>query len=882
MSDSESEDEDFEWDPFTWLGFISFESWCNLSDQMLVIYYPKDAIREKFGSNEWTHLKALFYGSNLSHVEECGIHLIYANGFQCQQHEECQWKLCLKGCEINELPLIEFPYELSSLSLRECKNLESLPSTICELKSLTTLSCYGCSRLKSFPEIPPKGLENLRKLQLGGTTIQELPSSIRNLKGLQNLDLAYCSNLLSLPETICHLKSLAFLSCQGCSQLKSFPEIREVMENLRKLHLDGTAIQELPSSIQSLKGLQYLNLAYCRDLLSLPETICYLKSLAFLSCQGCSQLKSFPEIREVMENLRKLHLDGTAIQELPSSIQSLKGLQYLNLAYCRDLLSLPETICYLKSLAFLSCQGCSQLKSFPEIREDMENLRELYLDRTAIQELPSSIQSLKGLQYLNLAYCRDLLSLPETICYLKSLAFLYCQGCSQLKSFPEIREVMENLRKLHLDGTAIQELPSSIQSLKGLQYLNLAYCRDLLSLPETICYLKSLAFLSCQGCSQLKSFPEIREVMENLRKLHLDGTAIQELPSSIQSLKGLQYLNLAYCRDLLSLPETICYLKSLAFLSCQGCSQLKSFPEIREDMENLRELYLDRTAIQELPSSIQSLKGLQYLNLAYCRGLLSLPETICYLKSLAFLYCQGCSQLKCFPEIREVMENLRKLHLDGTAIQELPSSIQSLKGLQYLNLAYCRDLLSLPKTICYLKSLAFLSCWGCSQLKSFPDIWEVMENLRELYLDGTAIEELPTSIRSLKGLQRLTLSYCKNLVNLPDNIFNLRFLNYLNVNLCSKLDKFPQNLGNLQCLVSLQVAGFDSNHFSSLPAGIIQLSKLRILNLSHCQKLLQIPELPPTLRILDVHACPRLETSSSPSGFPGFSLCKCFKSAIKV
>ena len=244
---------------------------------MLVIYYPKDAIKEEFRSNQWTHFKALFSGSDLPHVEECGIHLIYANGFQCQQHEEYQRKLCLKGCEINELPLIEFPYELSSLSLRECKNLQSLPSTICELKSLTTFSCSGCSRLKSFPKIPPKGLENLRKLHLDETAIQELPSSIQSLKGLQYLNLAYCRDLLSLPETICYLKSLAFLSCQGCSQLKSFPEIREVMENLRELDLDGTAIQELPSSIQSLKGLQYLNLAYCNNLLSLPETICHLK-----------------------------------------------------------------------------------------------------------------------------------------------------------------------------------------------------------------------------------------------------------------------------------------------------------------------------------------------------------------------------------------------------------------------------------------------------------------------------------------------------------------------------------------------------------------------------------------------------------------------------
>ena len=176
---------------------ISVKSWCNLSDddcssdQMCVIYYPKDAIKEKFRSNECTHFRASFHCTkgNYFHrmpvrVEECGVHLIYAKCSQCQQHEECQQKLCLKGREINELPLIKFPYELSSLCLRECKNLESLPSTICELKSLTTLSCSGCSRLKSFPEIPPKGLENLRKLHLDGTAIQELPSSIGSLKGL--------------------------------------------------------------------------------------------------------------------------------------------------------------------------------------------------------------------------------------------------------------------------------------------------------------------------------------------------------------------------------------------------------------------------------------------------------------------------------------------------------------------------------------------------------------------------------------------------------------------------------------------------------------------------------------------------------------------------
>ena len=348
---------------------ISVESWCNLSDddcssdQMCVIYYPKDAIKEEFHSNQWTHLTASFdcingLGYSLEKVEECGIHLVYANCFQCQQHEECQRKLCFKGREINELTLIEFPYELSSLCLRECKNLESLPSTICELKSLTTLSCSGCSRLKSFQEIPPKGLENLRKLQLDGTAIQELPSSIRNLKGLQYLNLADCSNLLSLPETICHLKSLAFLSCQGCSQLKSFPEIREDMENLRELYLDRTAIQELPSSIRSLIGLQDLQLSNCSNLVKLPDSICNLRFLNYLNVNLCSKLDKFPlnlGNLQCLEYLGVAGFDLNHFSSIPAGIIQLSKLRILNLSHCQKLLQIPELPPTLRILDVHAC-----------------------------------------------------------------------------------------------------------------------------------------------------------------------------------------------------------------------------------------------------------------------------------------------------------------------------------------------------------------------------------------------------------------------------------------------------------------------------------------------------------------------------------------------
>ena len=71
-------------------------------------------------------------------------------------------------------------------------------------------------------------------------------------------------------------------------------------------------------------------------------------------------------------------------------------------------MDLPKDIYKLKHLKTLCCTGCSKLKSFAEIMDVMENLRELYLDRTGIRNLPSSIKLLKRVQYLDLVHCEKL------------------------------------------------------------------------------------------------------------------------------------------------------------------------------------------------------------------------------------------------------------------------------------------------------------------------------------------------------------------------------------------------------------------------------------------------------------------------------------------
>ena len=390
--------------------------------------------------------------------------------------------------------------------------------------------------------------------------------------------------------------------------------------------------------------------------------------------------------------------------------------------------------------------------------------------------------------------------------------------------------------KLCANGDANNELLTTEYSLQS-DSLCFRGCKNLRSLPSRISEVKSLRTLFCSGCSQLRSFPEILEDMKKLEQLHLDGTAIEELPSSIKHLQGLLWLNLECCNNLLRLPESICNLKSLKALSCSGCSNLMEFPEIWETLEDLIELDLGGSSIEELPSSIDNLRQLQLLNLTRCKSLRSLPSTICELTSLTTFFCSGCSQLRSFPEILGDMGNLKQLHLDGTAIEELPESIQHLQGLQYLDMSCCSKLVRLPESICYLKSLITLSC-----------------------------------------------SNCLNLRVLPENFCKLSSLKWLYVNFCTQLEKFPENLGSLQCLEILGVSGLNMSMdcFSSIVTDLLQLSKLRMLDLSHCPKLLRVPNLPPTLRVLDVHDCSCLGTSSNLSRLLGFSLLKCFKSVIEV
>ncbi|KAJ9691429.1 hypothetical protein PVL29_013568 [Vitis rotundifolia] len=848
------------------VGHLSFRTTCKcyrdggVSEQMWVIFYPKAAILESCHTNHFTFLKALFMDSiNHFKVLKCGLQPIYtkdrivqtedvdASCFECQRNVECR-KLCLKGQIISQLP-IKYACELDTLCLRECKNLEKIL----------------------------ENMENLRQLHLNGTAIKELPASIQHLNRLEVLNLDRCQNLVTVPESICNLCFLEVLNVSYCSKLHKLPQNLGRLQSLK--YLGACGLNSTCCQLLSLSGLCSLEtlILYRSKLMQgvIGSGICSWYSLKELNLSCCAiDEGGIPTKICRLSSLQCLHLIGNLFRSIPTGINQLSMLRLLDLALSSSLLVLDVHECTrletssdkLFAQVNLIISGSSGIPKWISHHKR---------GPTVVAKLPQNWH--KNNNFLGFVlYCVydpldnesegrlenhenyfkfGLTLRGHEIQLVDDLQFYHSRHCY---------DVVEIQKKYH--SNKWRQLTASFSSyVKGKEVkveecgIHLIYAYDLEQNHG-----KAMIPTICQEC---------QEDVQSRRKLCLKGNAINEL-STIDYPPKPYSLCLLECKNIERLPSSICELKPLTTLFCS----------------------------EELPSSFEHLQGLQCLKLARCDNLVSLPESFCNLSSLITLDVSFCTKLEKFPKNLRSLQRLKHLYASGTAIEELPSSFEHLQGLQCFKLARCDNLVSLPESFCNLSSLITLDVSFCTKLEKFPKNLRSLQRLKHLYASGTAIEELPSSFEHLQGLQCFKLARCNSLVSLPESICNLSSLRTLNVsfcteleklpenlrslqclNFCTKLEKFPENLRRLQCLEDLHTSGLNLSMdcFSSILAGITQLSKLRVLELSHCQGLLQVPELPPSLQVLDVHSWTCLETLSSPSSLLGVSLFKCFKSTIE-
>ncbi|XP_040998843.1 TMV resistance protein N-like isoform X2 [Juglans microcarpa x Juglans regia] len=356
------------------------------------------------------------------------------------------------------------------------------------------------------------------------------------------------------------------------------------------------------------------------------------------------------------------------------------------------------------------------------------------------------------------------------------------QGIMSSSSSPHQKEVLNseafsNMKKLRLIKICDVNLPWGLNSLSnGLRLIDWHEC-PLESMP--------------------KSFQP-----SNLVELIMHRSSFSQLPMAFLNLNKLKVMDFSGSENLLMTPDF------------SGCPSLQ------------RLIFEGCTSLNKVHPTIAALNQLILLNLKDCKCLSSLPHEI-NLESLNLLILSGCSTCEKFPEIGQNMEHLSELYLDGTAIEELPLSIQHLTGLTLLNLAGCKKLLIFPIAICCLPALKTLILSGCKGQPPSPVLLSI----------AAPLLSLPSLFSGLTPLVALDLSDC----NLLDGAL-------------------PDDLSGLSSLESLNLSG---NNFTHVPDSISQLPKLKFLYLDNCSRLQLLPNLPSSAQFVMARECTSLQNYSN-------------------
>ena len=157
-----------------------------------------------------------------------------------------------------------------------------------------------------------------------------------------------------------------------------------------------------------------------------------------------------------------------------------------------------------------------------------------------------------------------------------------------------------------------------------------------------------------------------------------------------------------------------------------------------------------------------------------------------------------------------------------------------------------------------LSSLRFLWFSGCARLVSLPEIMGKRENIQQIDLWQTAIEELPFSTENLDGLQSLNLLECTCLNKLPSSIFTLpKFYQIEAKGLNELLTDCLRGFANVVYL------DLSYDNFTILSACIKECIHLKTILLENCKQLCDISEIPPNLEEIDARNCISLAPQSS-------------------
>uniref|UniRef100_A0A0R0KJZ1 Uncharacterized protein n=1 Tax=Glycine max TaxID=3847 RepID=A0A0R0KJZ1_SOYBN len=297
--------------------------------------------------------------------------------------------------------------------------------------------------------------------------------------------------------------------------------------------------------------------------------------------------------------------------------------------------------------------------------------------------------------------------------------------------------------------------------------------------------------------SRLSDADETYEVLNSnkgtsaIRSISIDLSKIRKLklgPRIFSKMSNLQFLDFhgKYNRDDMDfLPEGLEYLPSnIRYLRWKQCP-LRSLPE-KFSAKDLVILDLSDSCVQKLWDGMQEYKIIFMGSCVMSSFVFVLLQNLVNLKEVRLYRCQFMEELPDFTKAT----NLEVLNLSHCGLSSVHSSIFSLKKLEKLEITYCFNLTRLTSDHIHLSSLRYLNLELCHGLKE-PSV--TSENMIELNMRGSfGLKALPSSFGRQSKLEILVI-YFSTIQSLPSSIKDCTRVRCLDLRHCDFLQTIPES-----------------------------------------------------------------------------------------
>ncbi|KAB5532313.1 hypothetical protein DKX38_018983 [Salix brachista] len=439
---------------------------------------------------------------------------------------------CIRSLDLSWSSIKEIPKEvgklihLRHLNLEVCRELVSLPETMCDLCNLQSLDVFLCSSLKELPLAIGK-LIKLRHLCIDSSGVAFMPKGIERLTCLRTLDCfmvcggdeneSKAANLREL-KNLDHIGgSLVIGNLQGGiedtaeAQLKNKKRLLCLDLCFCNNHEDDNLIEVLqpPSDLERLGIYKYGGIV-------LPNWMMALTRLQELTLSDCGNVEVLPPLGR-LPNLEFLQLYSVAVRRLGAGFVGIEEVENAN----------------------INEGEIARVTAFPKLRRlvisYLYKLEEWDGIERRVGEEDATTTSIfiimPQLQRLEIWQCPLLRALPDYV-LAAPLQLLVVRACPNLRKRYGKEEKGEDWHKI----SHIPKPPSDLEYLVISGYGGIV-------LPNWMMALTRLQYLELSDCGNLEVLPPLGR-LPNLEFLQLYSVAVRRLGAGFVGIEEVENANI--------------------------------------------------------------------------------------------------------------------------------------------------------------------------------------------------------------------------------------------------------------------------------------------------------------------------------------------------